>query len=165
MKNIFRLILLAALVALGFWLWIIFFPSPEKAIRMQLTKLARDISFSKDEGSLARITDAESLSGFFSTNVEVTVNIPGYEQHTLVGRAEITQVALASRSRASELSVQFPDVTVTVAPDKQSAAADVTAEMNVDGEKDAIVQEMKFTFEKTAEGWLIKRVETIRLLS
>jgi hypothetical protein len=28
-----------------------------------------------------------------------------------------------------------------------------------------VVQEMKFTFQKTEDGWLIRRVETVRTLS
>ena len=165
MKNVFKIVLITVLIALGVWLWFILFPSPEKIIRYRLEKLAHTVSFSKNEGNFSRIASAESVGGFFSTNVEVTINIPGYKQQTLAGRAEITQFALASRTRAGDLSVKFPDVTVTIAPDKQSATADVTAEANVAGEKDAIVQEIKFTFEKTAEGWLIKRVETVRPLS
>jgi hypothetical protein len=38
-------------------------------------------------------------------------------------------------------------------------------EANVAGEKDAIVQEMKFTFQKMGGQWLISRVETVRTLS
>jgi hypothetical protein len=61
--------------------------------------------------------------------------------------------------------VKFPDINVTVAPDKNSATADVTVEGTVSGEHDAILQEMKFTFEKTDGHWLINRVETVRVLS
>ena len=41
-------------------------------------------------------------------------------------REEITQAALMARSRAGGLQVKFPDINVTVAPDKQSAVADLT---------------------------------------
>ena len=47
---------------------------------------------------------------------------------TIMGRDEITQAALAARSTVSSLSVKFLDVDVTVAPDKQSATADLTVE-------------------------------------
>ena len=46
MKIVFRFFLLAALAALGVWLWFVLFPSPEKIIRARLTKLARTASFS-----------------------------------------------------------------------------------------------------------------------
>jgi len=44
-------------------------------------------------------------------------------------------------------------INITVAPDKQSAVADLTVEANVSGEHDSIVREMKFTLRKpTASG-------------
>jgi hypothetical protein len=63
------------------------------------------------------------------------------------------------------LDVTFHDVAMAVVPDKQSATANVTVEANAVDEKDSMIQEVKFKFKKTAEGRLIKRVETIRLLS
>jgi hypothetical protein len=54
---------------------------------------------------------------------------------------------------------------VTVAPDKQSAVADLTVQANISGEPDPIVQEMKFTLRKIDGRWLITRVETVRTLS
>jgi len=165
MKNIFRLILFAALVVFGVWLWFVLFPSPEQVIRQRLTKLARTASFSSGEGNLARLTAAEDITGYFDTNVEVDINVPGRLQHTLAGRADIRQAAPGARERFGGMTVQFPDINITVAPDKQSAVADLTVEVDIAGEHDAIVQEMKFTFQKTEDGWLINRVETVRTLS
>jgi len=165
MKIIPRFVLLAVLVALGVWLWFVLFPSPEKIIRQRLIKLARTASFSSGEGNLARLAAAEDIAGYFATNVEVDINVPGRVQHTLVGRAEIQQAALGARERLSGLKVTFPDINITVAPDKQSATADLTVEANIAGERDSIVQEMKFTFQNTEDGWLIARVETVRTLS
>ncbi|MGH7950570.1 MAG: hypothetical protein ACREFE_01420 [Limisphaerales bacterium] len=165
MKTVFKFALLAALIALGVWLWFILFPSPEEIVRNHLAKIARDVSFSKSEGNLTRITRAESVSGFFSTNVEVNVNVPGRIQHRFVGRAEITQAALDSPTFVKGLAVKFPDVNVTLAPDEQSATADVTLEVNVAGERDPIVQELKITFQKLDGDWLITRLETVRTLS
>jgi hypothetical protein len=164
MKFSIRIVLVVALAVLGVWLWFILFPGPEKIIRHRLAKLAHTVSFSKDQGNISRIASGESVSGFFSTNVEVIITIPGYEQ-TLAGRAEITQAALATRTQVRELTVKFPDINVTIAPDKQSATADVTIEATVAGEREPMVQEAKFTFEKTGEGWLIKRIETVRPLT
>jgi hypothetical protein len=63
------------------------------------------------------------------------------------------------------LKVKFPDINVTVAPDKQSAVADLTVEANISGERDPMVQEMKFTLQKIDGKWLITRVETVRTIS
>jgi hypothetical protein len=165
MKIIFRLILLAALIALGVWLWLALFPGPEKIIKTKLAKLVRTVSFSASEGNLARLAGAQNVAGFFSTNVEVNINVPGHERQIFAGRDEITQAALGALSALNSLAVKFPDVNVTVAPDKNSAAADATVEVNISGQPDLIVEEMKFTFEKSGSQWLIKKIETVRVLS
>ena len=165
MKIIFRIVLAAALIALGVWLWFVLFPSPEKVIHKRLVKLARTVSFSPDEGNLVRLAGAQSLAGFFSSNIVVNINVPGRVQHSIIGRQEVTQAALGARSAVSGLDVKFPDINVTVAPDKQSAEADLTVEAKVAGEHDPIVQEMKFTLQKIDGEWLVTRIETVRTLS
>jgi len=165
MKIVLSVLLLAALVALGIWLWTIFFPSPEKIVRRQLGEVAKRVSFAADEGALARLADAQSLAGYFATNVEVNINTRQGDRQNFVGRDQITQAALAARSAVSSLNVKFLDVDVTVAPDKQSATADLTVDANVASQPDAIVQEVKITLKKIAGQWLITRVTTVRILS
>ena len=161
MKIFWRLVFFAAAVALGVWLWTVFFPAPEKVIRHRLARLAADVSFTSGQGTFSRIAGGESVAGFFSTNVEINLNIPGYEQVTFASRAEILQAALVARDRLKSLSVKFPDVTVTLAPDKKSAVADVTVQVLVSSERDTIVQELKISFQKMTDGWLITRLETV----
>jgi hypothetical protein len=165
MKIISRLILPAVLAALGVWLWMVLFPSPEKIVRRQLLKLAQDVSFSQNENNLVKIADAQSVADFFSSNVEVNIDVPGHEEQTLAGRDQITQAALISRQQVTDIDVKFPDMNITVAADKLSATADVTVQATVSGEPNAILQEVKFTFEKIGGQWLISKVETIRTLS
>ena len=165
MKIVLRFILFAALVALGVWLWFVLFPSPEKVIHKRLVELARTVSSSANESDLTRLAAARSVAGFFSTNVEVNIDVPGRVRHNLIGREEITQAALVARSGTGSLKVKFPDINVTVAPDKQSAVVDLTVQANVSGEHDPIVQEMKFTLQKTDGEWLITRIETVRTLT
>jgi hypothetical protein len=165
MKIALRFILFAALVALGVWLWFILFPSPEKVIRRRLTELARTASSSSNESDLARLAAARSVAGFFSTNVELAVELPELAHHSFMDRDEIMQDALMARSKIGGLSVKFPDINIVVAPDKQSAVADLTAQANVSGEHDLFVQQMKFTLQKIDSKWLIIRVETVRTLS
>jgi hypothetical protein len=165
MKVIIRIVLLAALAALGIWLWTVLFPSPEKVVRRRLTELARTVSSSANESDLTRLAAARSVAGFFAATVELNVDLPELGQHNSMDREEITQLALMGRSRAGGLRVKFPDINITVAPDQQSAVADLTVEANVSGEHDPIVQEMKFTLRKTDGQWLITRVETVRTLT
>jgi ketosteroid isomerase-like protein len=165
MKNVFRVILVVALAAAAFWLWTVLFPSPEKIVRKQLTKLAQAVSFAQNENNLIKMADAQNIAYFFSSDVIVNIDVPGHEQETMTGRDQITQAAMVSRQQFTALVVQMPDINVTVAPDKNSATADVTVEVTVSGEHDAIIQEMKFTFQKIDDQWLISKVETVRTLS
>jgi hypothetical protein len=165
MKLFWRLAFFAAVMALGLWLWTAFFPAPEKAIRRRLEKLAADVSFTAGQGNFLRLAGGESVARFFSTNIEVNINVPGHEQVTFASRAEITQAALGIRERLKSLSVKFPDVNVALAPDKKSAVADVTLEAAVSGESDTIVQELKISFQKIEGVWLITRIETVRAVA
>jgi hypothetical protein len=162
MKMVYRLVLLVALVVAGVWLWTNFFPGPEKIIRKRLAQAASEASFNSGENPLISAARAENLASRFGTNVEINLNVPEYGRQELVGRAEIAQAAAGVRMRLSSLKVEFPDVSVTVAPDKQSAIADVAMKVQAAGDKDINVQEMKFTFQKIGGDWLITRVETVR---
>ncbi len=165
MKIVFRLLLLAALVALGFWLWTVLFPSPEKIIRQRLDEIATCASFTANESALARLGAAQSLAGYFSTNAEVHIDTRETGQHDLIGKDEIMQTVMAAQSVLGGMNVKFLDVKVTVTPDKQSATANLTVDANVSNQPDAIVQEMRITFQRINGQWLITRAETIRTLS
>ena len=165
MKIVVRLILLLAVAALVFWLWTVFFPSPEKVIRKQLTALAADVSFTADENNLIKVAHAQSVGNFFASNVVINVTIPGHDQETITGPEEIVQAALILRQNSTSCDMKFPDIDVVVAPDKMSATAEVTVDASLSGESNAILQEVKFTFEKVDGHWLINKVETVKVLS
>jgi len=152
-------------VALGAWAWMALHPSPERLIRRQLEGVARAASFGPDQGYLAKMAGAQRLPDFFSTNVEVQIDIPGHHGHRLAGREEIQQAALASRASVQSMTVTFPDVTVIVNADQESAVADLTLQARVSGEQETVVQEMKATLRKINDQWLIVKVETVRTLN
>ena len=165
MKIAFRLILAAAVIALGAWLWTVLFPSPEKVVRHRLQELAEEVSFNGNENPLIIANRAGNLMALFATNVEVQLDVPGRTDHTFQGRDELMQALAGARASASSLRVEFIDVTVTVAPDKRSATASLTVHAKVGGEKDDFLQPMRFTLEKSGHDWLILRVETLRTLT
>ncbi|MCU0785936.1 MAG: nuclear transport factor 2 family protein, partial [Verrucomicrobia bacterium] len=165
MKIASRLVLFAAFTALAVWLWTVLFPSPEKIIRKQLAEVARCASFVANEGPLARAGNVAKLAGYFSADAQLSFDVPGHGPHALTGRDEIIQAAMGARSAVGALVVEFPDVNVTLATDKQSATVDLTAKAKIPGERDFYVQEMKFTLKKKDGDWLIIRVETVKTLS
>jgi len=159
-----RLLLPVVVVAILAWTWVVMHPSPENLIRKKLDGVARAASFGANQGALAKLAGAESLEDFFSTNVEIKIDVPGHQEHRLMGRSEIPQVAMGVRSSVRSLSVTFPDVTVVVQADQESAIADATLQVKIGGESDMIVQEVKVTLRKTNGQWLIVKVETVRTL-
>lgn len=165
MKIVFRLVLLAAVITACVWLWTVFFPGPEKVIRKELAAIARDASSNPNQNPLVGVANAQKLAGYFSANIEVQLDMPGYLQQTFSGRDEIMQAAVGAYSAANGIKIQFLDMVVAVGADKQSATAELTAQVQIGGDKDSIVQEMKFTLQKIDGKWLVTRVNTVRTLT
>src|ERR1043165_9673279 len=95
MKILLRLLLLAALLALGFWLWTTLFPGPEKIIRRQLADLARSATLAENEKPIARVLKAQKVVNHFSRDAQIILDVPGLGPHTLSGRDEIAESAKA----------------------------------------------------------------------
>jgi ketosteroid isomerase-like protein len=163
-RWVFRLGALAMAMALGVWIWSIWFPSPERVIRKRLAEVARTASFSSKDGPLAQALNPAHLAGFFSADVKVMVDVPGQMLQSINSREELLHRATLARAALSSLKVEFLDISVTLAPDKQFAFANLTAKANLPGEREPSVQEMKFTFKRIEGEWLIIRVETVKTL-
>ncbi|HWH70648.1 MAG TPA: hypothetical protein VNT26_14765 [Candidatus Sulfotelmatobacter sp.] len=162
-KWLVRILLSAALVALGLWGWRLVFPSPEHVIRKQLSELAQTARIVPNEAPLAKLANSQKLTSFFTGDVQVSVDVPGHTQ-SLSGREELMQASMGARSMLSSLTVEFLDVTIALATDKESAVANLTAKARIPGEQDFIVQELKLRFKKIGGDWLINRVETVKTL-
>lgn len=164
MKHLFRLLLVAGVILLAWWAWTVFFPSPQAAIQRRLNNLAKAASFSAGEGNIASLMNVEKLCGFFSDQVDVKVDVPGYQAEELVGRDELKQAAMAAHGLIHGLKASFPDMRIEVASGNQEAIVDLTLDADVGGDKSAIVQEMKFNLKKVAGVWVITHVETVKTL-
>lgn len=165
MKLARRLILLVLLLAAGLWLWSVFFPSPQKAIRRHLEKIARTASFKATEGAVERIGNIAEFGNCFSKEAEVQFEMPGGGNQTLAGRNEIMRAAGLARTYGSALQVELLDSILTVAPDRQTATVDLTVRARIPGDRDFFVQEMKLHLKKIGRAWLIVRAETVKTLS
>jgi hypothetical protein len=163
-KWLFRVLVAGALVALGFWGWRVFFPSPEELIRKRLGELAKAASFSSKEGLLATAWNASMLGEYFTPDVQVTVDVPG-NQHTISGRDELLQAAVGARSAVGSLSIEFPDIKVAVAPGKDTAVVNLTARGKIPGQRDSYLQELRLRMTKIKRDWFINQIETVRTLS
>lgn len=164
MKTAFRLVLGMAIAALGFWLWTLLFPGPEKLILRKISNLAGSATFSAKDSTFIRAGKAGNLAGDFSTDAQVSFDAPGQGAQTLSGREEIRETALGGFTRLPALKVEFLDVTVRLGADRQAADVSCTARVTAGDNKDFAVQELHFQLKKVDGDWLITRAETVKTL-
>jgi len=155
------------LIGLGIWSWRTLFPSPEYVIRSRLLKLARTASFDSTDRTVSKGLKIYELLDYFTPDVVISLNARGIEVHTLNGRDELQQAALAAANNeaAPGLKVEFLDINVTLGPDRQTAMASLTGKATVAGERDFWVQEFNFMLKKVKGKWLIYRLEIVKVLS
>jgi len=165
MKRAIQLGVVVALIGVGFWLWTVLVPTPERAVRSRLSKLAATLSFKSGAGLIAKALQAEKTADFFTTDVVVDMSVIGFEPITVNGRDEVVQLAMAARTRLTSLKVEFPDMNVTISPDGQSAKVNLTGKATVPGERDISAQEFNFQLKKVDGKWLIYHIETVKTLA
>jgi len=167
MQKPVRLIIVLALIGLGFGAWRLVYSSPNHIIRSKLQQLAKTASLTPKDGNFVRVYKIEHLPEFFTRDVVINVDLRGIGQTTIEGRDEVRQYVNAAFSPQGlgELKTQFRDVSVTLAPDKQSAVANLTGEFTVDGQHDFFVVELNLLFKKVEGEWLIYKIETVRTLA
>ena len=117
-----RVLLGAALLAVGVWIWTVLFPSPERVIRNRLTELAKSATFGGNEPPVAVLLNSQKVAGFFTADVEIKVAVPGRSQQVLSGRDNLFQTTMQLHSALGGLQVDFYDIVVTVAPDPMVAS-------------------------------------------
>lgn len=165
MKRILQLGLVIVVIGLGFWIWTMLFPSPEKVVRWRMNALAKALSFKSGSGTIAQAYNAQKTAEFFTPDVDMEVNMPGYEPISLHGHDEVLQIAMLARSRLTSLKVEFPDMNITFGADGQTAKVNLTGKAIIPGERDISAQEFNFQLKKVDGKWLIYHVETVKTLS
>jgi hypothetical protein len=158
---IFFLLLIAGA---GFLAWRLLFPNPEVVIRKRLGALATVASIASNEAPAARMLNAQKLSTFFASDARIHVEVPGHSEQVFNGVDEIRGAAMAARTGLNSLKVEFPDIVVSLGPDKTTALVELTAKGTVPGDKEIYVQELKGTLKKIDGDWLITNVETVKTL-
>jgi hypothetical protein len=113
---------------------------------------------------MAKLMNSQKLASYFADGVEASLDTPGRGQQVFSGREELIQAATAARTQLSSLKIQFPDIAVTVAPDKRSAEVHVTVKANIGGQREVYIEEMRFSLEKIRGDWLIHRIESVNTL-
>jgi hypothetical protein len=164
MKMAPRLVLFAILAGLGFWLWTVLFPSPEKVVLKKISSLAATATVSANDSTIARAAKASSVVSDFASDAEIVFDISGMGARTLSGRDEIRESAMGGFANVPSLKVQFLDATAKVGADKQIAEVNCTARVSLGDNKDFGIQELRFQLKKIDGDWLITRAETVKTL-
>jgi hypothetical protein len=159
-----RGILLAALLTLGIWSWGALFPSPEHLIRKRLTEVAAIACISPNESMLTKLAKSQKLAGYFATDAQIEIDLPGKFPQSLSGRSDIMRGAASARNYVSSLKVQFLDISVKMATDAQSGIAHFTVKADLPGEGTPQVEELQADFRKVDRDWLIQRVTNVPTL-
>ena len=154
-KKIFYLVLLIVAGVLGYFGYQKFFPSEATRVRRLLTEVAEVTSFSPNEKLFTRLASANKLSGFFSADVEINVQVPGEGSLTIQGRDELVRIAVGYRSTFNAARVEFLDINVALDAEKQSATAELTAKITEVRQRDFGVQELKIQLRKIDGDWRI----------
>lgn len=159
MKKLKILLVLVAVAACSWLLWLHFFPDEEKVVAGRLAKLAASISGQGKESVLRKGLSANRVVSFFAS--DASLNLEGLGRHApnIQGRDELLQLVLAARSTFPNARVELNEIRVTVDPDGGRARALATVAAYLDGGNDILVHPLVFTLAKREGQWLIEKVE------
>jgi hypothetical protein len=162
MKWAVRLVIIAGLAAAGYWAWTVMFPNPRAVVWRRLEKLAEIGSFATNEGQLTKLAAVQKMGGYFSDQVVVNVHVSGEETHEFYNRDELVQALQAGRMSVNSVLVKFKGPKIEITPGNQEAIIGVALTADINGEKDAMVEDLKIEMKKIDGDWLITHVETVQ---
>ena len=143
-------ILLAVMVAaVGYRYW----PSDERSIRRHLSNLAEALSFPLSEGTEERLTRIAVLREYFDPNVHIQL-----DDREITSRDEIIELLSRVQPPPGGLNVEFVNITITMAPDQESAAVGLTAKLSSTNEKGVSSLDERVadvTMRKVDDDWVI----------
>jgi hypothetical protein len=120
-------VLLAVMVAgVGYRYW----PSDARSIRRHLSNLAEALSFPLSEGTEERLTRIAVLREYFDPNVHIQL-----DDREIASRDEIISLLSQFQPPPGGVNVEFVNITITVTPDRESAAVRLTAKLSSTNEK------------------------------
>ena len=163
-----RVLLLAVIVAALWFGWRWLFPNDETQITSVLERISEGVGGSEGGdgrgGGIDAIARAASLRSEFAPDVTVDAG-PPFERIT--GRDALIGAAARVNGTTRGLEIRFPDVTITVAPDRRSAIVIATAEARFDdpaGGRSFDARELEIRFTRLEGEWVIAAVTLMQPL-
>ena len=161
-KSVRLWLALAALVACGWWVGGVFFPSEETKVRRVLARLEQRSNLDPKSGSLSRIARANQLADLFDANCVIVIDGLDAGSVTLTGRADLLERALAASGAGVSVGVQFSQTAVRIQEGGTKAVAEVAALIKAGSRQSASLALFQLQLEQHPEGWIINRLETIK---
>lgn len=165
MRDWIRIGVILAVVGVGGWYgWHWLFLSDEAEIEAVLDRIAESVQAADDEGAIGGLARAALLGRELAPNVTIDAG-PPFQR--LTGRESIIATAARLRGAVRNLEIHFPDIAIDVAPDRQSAAALVTAEarfVEPGAGRGVNARELEIGFVRLNGDWVIATVSLVRPL-
>ena len=159
-----RILWAAALLLLAGWVVFKLFPGDERVIRARLNQLARTVSLQTSDKLLTRAAKARKVPEFFDRDAVINVSAVAPEFQNIAGRDQISELALGAQAQVQQLEVKFLDITIDQLVRRQSAVVNLTVVVDLNGEKNVVVQELRIALKNVEKEWLITQIETIKTL-
>lgn len=162
MKLKWFLGLLGVIAALAVWGYFRLFPSDRTLLEKRTRAVAKAVSFEGSEGTVRRMLSAQSLGGYFTSNVVIRVNWGRSGRvESVGGRQDLVQGVMQMRARWRGLKLSVYDLEARVGESGESGEVDVTALAEVTGDSGSTVQRLRLNWEKIDGVWLIREVRTL----
>lgn len=168
MKRLQLWIIVAVMLAAGWWWRESIVPGELTRVRKSLESLATEMSFTSAEKGISTARRISALVDHFAPDAAVQVEILGTGTFDLNGRAEIQQVLWGARRAASSLEVRFFDIQIQLDLGGQAATAQLTATAVAKEDRrhlegfEAI--EFEFGMRKIDGAWKVEKVATVATL-
>ncbi len=163
-RWVWGIALAVIILGAGIWGYRVMFPGPERVIRERLALVEKLANIAPNEAPLAKLANAQQLAACFTDNPQILIEGTGHGRVVINGQRDLQDAVRAARSQLTQLKVEFLDVNVAVAADKQTALVNLTGKATVPGDSDLMVQELNFQMRKEGRAWLVSRVETVKTL-
>jgi hypothetical protein len=165
MSHWLRGIVIVAVMAVGGWYgWHWLFPDDEAMIRAVLTRIEESIGGSGTEGDLGRLAKVAALRSELDQKITIDAGPPFSR---LSGRDAVLGAAARLNTSVPDLEIRFVDVQVSLAADRRTANAYMTAEASFHDARSGQAfeaRELDVTFRKLDGAWVIAEANLVRTL-
>ena len=150
-------VLTAALLG---WVGFKLLPDDQSAVRKLMLRLVQAASVKPNESNLARLTYADRLADFFTTNATLQLEGLHGDFPAINSRSDLLAAAMAARSQLRQADFALADLNVTF-PDKRSANAYVVITGTINFQTNQFGQAFRIALKKAQGHWLINEMHTV----